>query len=70
MLSPLGTQSIALDVSVEPLITDGLAKFSALNDESSVAKAQISRRRSLLILVGANILVWILIVTTVRLIVF
>lgn len=70
MLSPLVTRSIALDVSVEPLITDGLAKLSALDDESSVADAQISRRRSLLLLVGANVLIWILIVMTVRLIVF
>jgi hypothetical protein len=70
MLSPLGTHSIVLDVSGEPLVTDGLAKLSALHDESLVAKAKISRRRSLLLLVGANVLVWILIVMTVRLIVF
>jgi hypothetical protein len=70
MLSPLGTHTIALDVSVEPLVTDGLAKVSALHDESSAAEAQISRRRSLVLLVGVNVLVWILIAMIARLIFF
>jgi hypothetical protein len=70
MLSPLRTQSIALDVSAEPLIHDGLEKLSVLHDESLVAKAQISRRRALRLLIGANVVAWFLIVMTVRLIVF
>lgn len=70
MLSPLRTQSIALDVLAEPLVPDASAKLSALNRESSVAVAQISRGRTLRRLIAANVLAWIVIVMIVRLIFF
>jgi hypothetical protein len=66
MLSPIRMKSVELNMSAEPRVPDGLATLSRLRDELSVARAPIARRRTLCLLIGANILVWILVLMIVQ----